>query len=466
MFQQRISFPFTLLITIIFFASCKKDIKQDIANNVAPTESPASPASSVTIAQLNQAAYLKAQDYYLWNTQLPATFTGAAFADPAAVMTDLRQYSTEAGFNGPVDRWSFAMKKAEWNQISGGMSTVSSTTANAGDFGITVFFRADGDLRVRMVEPYSPAGAAGIHRGWRILSINGNSTMTITNATFIINNVYYNLTSLFSFQKPDGSIVDITMNAGHYVQKPLYLDTVYNTAVGKAGYMVYNSFLGDIDHSRAEYARVFNKFSQVGISNLIVDLRYNGGGYVDLQANLANYIINSTANGNTMMNQIYNNNHSQENSTTRFQKAGSLNLNKVYFIVSNSTASASELLINNLKPYLDVRLIGPSHTHGKPVGFFPIEDGDWFVFPVSFRTTNRNGEGNYYAGFTPNALVADGLDKDWGDPTESGLSSALQNISSGSFRNRSESSYYESPALAAGNAILDKPMVEVMIDKK
>ena len=101
-----------------------------------------------------------------------------------------------------------------------------------------------------------------------------------------------------------------------------------------------------------------------------------------------------------MMSQIYNSNHSGENSTNHFQKAGSVSLSKVYFIISSSTASASELLINNLKPYMDVRLIGPSKTHGKPVGFFPIENGEWYVFPVSFRTVNKNGEGNYYNGFT------------------------------------------------------------------
>jgi carboxyl-terminal processing protease len=111
-----------------------------------------------------------------------------------------------------------------------------------------------------------------------------------------------------------------------------------------------------------------------------------------------------------------------------------VNLNRVFFIVSNSTASASELLINNLKPYLDVKLVGPSNTYGKPVGFFPIPVGDWYVFPVSFRTTNKNGEGNYFNGLTVDSKVADGLDKDWGDVNEACLASALKYISSGSFR--------------------------------
>lgn len=88
----------------------------------APASAPANapgPAAGATTAQLNQTAFLQSKDYYLCNTQLPATYDGAAFADSAAVMTDIRKYSTEAGFSGAVDLWSFAMKKAEWNQISG-----------------------------------------------------------------------------------------------------------------------------------------------------------------------------------------------------------------------------------------------------------------------------------------------------------------------------------------------------------
>ena len=115
---------------------------------------------------------------------------------------------------------------------------------------------------------------------------------------------------------------------------------------------------------------------------------------------------------------------------------------------------------------MDVRLIGPSRTHGKPVGFFPIENGEWYVFPVSFRTINKNGEGNYYNGFTPNAFVADGLDKEWGDVTESGLASALRNISSGAYRGVSKNSYNELPQVANGNVALDKNSLRFMIDKK
>ena len=467
MFKQRNHFTLISVLILLTFASCKKEGKDlMVAPPSSPTTTnPGAPATSSAL-QFNQVAFQKSQDYYLWNTQLPATLNFGSYTDPVGVMTAIRQYSTEAGFSAPVDRWSFAMKKTEWDQLSGGLGSLFSSTSTEGDFGITVFFRAENDLRVRLVEPNSPGGAAGIHRGWRITKINGNTDITTANATFIIDNIYKSTTASVTFVKPDGTSVDISLNAAHYQKKSVYMDTVYNTISGKAGYLVYNSFLGNIGASAAEYSRVFSKFAAAGITDLIVDLRYNGGGYVDLQSQLANYIINNSANGGLMMKQIYNSNHAAENSTTFFNKSGSVNLSKVYFIVSRSTASASELLINNLKPYMDVRLIGSANTHGKPVGYFPIENGEWYVFPVSFKTVNKNNEGNYYAGFAPNAVIADGLDKDWGDVTESSLASALKNISTGNFSSGTQNIYAEPDDVVRGNTALDATMLRITIGKR
>src|SRR5688500_3819420 len=82
---------------------------------------------------------------------------------------------------------------------------------------------------------------------------------------------------------------------------------------------------------------------------------------------------------------------------------------------------------------MNVQLIGPSRTHGKPVGFFPIPVDDWYIFPVSFKTVNKNGEGNYFDGIALNEQVGDGLDKDWGDVNESCLAAALGFINTGSY---------------------------------
>jgi C-terminal processing protease CtpA/Prc len=345
-------------------------------------------------------------------------------------------------------------------------STFSGASGTEGDFGITVFFRVEGDLRVRLVEPNSPAGRLGIKRGWRITQINGNSNITTTNANFIVDNIYSSTTTTVTFLKPNGSQETLTLNAGRYAEKPVYLDTVYTIDNKKIGYLVYNSFLGNQTEIQNQFAGVFSRFASQGVTEVVVDLRYNGGGYVDLQSKLANYLVKPSANGQLMMKQVYNAQNTQNNRTTNFQKLGSLNLDDVYFIVGRGTASASELLINNLKPYMNVNLIG-SNTHGKPVGYFPISVGDWYIFPVSFRTTNKNNEGSYFSGFPVNSPVADGLDKDWGDITETSLASAIKHITTGSYiRGSSDKDYIEPAQVAAGNERLEATMLKLTVDTK
>jgi carboxyl-terminal processing protease len=134
-----------------------------------------------------------------------------------------------------------------------------------------------------------------------------------------------------------------------------------------------------------------------------------------------------------MLTEEFNDKYAAYDMTENYHKKGSLNVSRLFFIVSQNTASASELLINSLRPYVDVQLIGPTHTHGKPVGFYPIPVYDWYIFPVSFRTVNKNGEGNYFNGLNLTYQVTDGLDKEWGDVNEACLSSALHFISSGNY---------------------------------
>jgi hypothetical protein len=126
--------------------------------------------------------------------------------------------------------------------------------------------------------------------------------------------------------------------------------------------------------------------------------------------------------------------------------------------VSSNTASASELLINNMRPYMSVRVVGPSASYGKPVGYFPIPVGDWYVFPVSLRTTNANNEGNYFNGFVPEKVTADGIDKDWGDRAEASFASVLNFISTGTFgyiRPSINLSSAENAAIGRTNATLE-----------
>lgn len=411
--QMKFEWLLPVLASIVLVSSCKKE------------DTVASDLQQAAVAdKIKDTVLLYSRDIYLWSSQIPSSFNPRTYENPDKVMTAIRTYSHEPGFTQPVDRWSFAIKQTEWDNISSGVTK---------DFGLNVFFYADGDLRVKSVEKQSPAAKAGIRRGWRITKLNGNSNITNSNSAFIVEQVFNSNSTSFTFLKPDGSTADIQLNAATYQEDPIFLDTVYTIGAKKTGYLVFNSFLGDTSKIYSDFQRIFNRFSQESVSDVIVDLRYNGGGYVSVQSKLANYLVPAAGNGALMMKQEYNNDNKQYNSSTFFSKLGSLNPGRIFFIVSNNTASASELLINNLKPYLDVKLVGPSNTYGKPVGYFPIPVSDWYIFPVSFRTTNKNGQGSYFDGIPLDKQIGDGLNKDWGDKDESALASILKYVDSGSF---------------------------------
>lgn len=444
-----------VLLCIITLASLQACKKEDLKNNLTPANP--TPSTPVAVDQLRDTALAYSKDIYLWYGQIPGSFNAKSYTDLDKVMTAIRQYSTEPGFSQPVDRWSFAIKQTEWDNISSGI---------AGDFGINVFFMVPGDLRVRSVEKESPAGKAGIRRGWRITKIAGSTDITSSNSDFLVEKIYNSNSTSFTFQKPDNTTADIVLASATYLENPIFIDTIYSVSNKKIGYLSYNSFLGDTTKTYSEFQRIFNRFASQNVNDVVIDLRYNGGGYVTVQSKLANYLVNSSANGGIMMKQQYNDKYTQYNETSFFKKLGTLNLNRVFFIVSNNTASASELLINNLKPYMDVKLLGPSKTYGKPVGYFNIPVGnEWYIFPVSFRTTNKNGEGSYFNGLALDAQVADGLDKDWGDLNESALAAAVKYITTGSARLATEAPYIENAEVKNANSILAQPSFKGTVDK-
>lgn len=389
-----------------------------------------------------------AREIYLWYDQIPASFNARNYSNPDAIMRAIRAYSKETGFATPVDRWSFAETKAAWDDVSGGV---------AKDYGLNAFFYTMNDLRVRLVEPNSPAGLAGIKRGWRFTKVNNITDITTARASDLEKAIYQSTTVNITFLKPDGASVDITLNTAAYNSKPLYLDSVYTVGAKKVGYMVYNSFLGNKEETLNGYQRIINRFTAANVDDVVIDLRYNGGGYVDLQQTLANYLVPTAGNGSVMMKTQYNNKYSRFNETTNYEKKGTLNLSRIFFIVSNNTASASELLINNLKPYIsNVYILGPSKSYGKPVGYGPIEVGNYYIFPVSFRSVNKNNEGNYFDGFALSNQVLDGLTKELGDVDELCLASALKYINTGSFRVRTiEEPFTEVPQVINANKQLD-----------
>src|SRR5438309_72470 len=121
-------------IALMLLSSCKKS---DVSQAVTPASSDSTKASTEKDSTL-----FYSRDIYLWYNQIPSTFNAQSYADPSAIMTAIRQYSTEPGFTQPVDRWSFAMNQQDWDNLSSGVSA---------DFGLSVFFLKEGDLRVKAV---------------------------------------------------------------------------------------------------------------------------------------------------------------------------------------------------------------------------------------------------------------------------------------------------------------------------
>jgi len=443
-------FLLMLVLVLSIFISCQKTVDAP-APPVTPPVTP--PVVSVDDI-VKDSALFYAREIYLWYNQIPASFNPRTYADPDAIMKAIRPYSIEPGYTKPVDRWSFAITKAEWNNVTSGI---------AGDFGIDIFFfnspSVTTDLRVKSVERESPAGKAGVRRGWRITKINGSTNIDAaieTSLNAVIAAVLNSASTSFTFLKPDGTSVDITLNAASYKTHPVMVDSVYSISSKKIGYLVFDAFIGDTTEIKNELDRVFNRFATEGVNEAIIDLRYNGGGYGFLAERMSDYLAPSSVSGTLMMTTKHNDKYSSWNTSRNFTKRGSVNLSRVIFIVSRGTASASEVLINNLIPVMDVKLIGRDNTHGKPVGFYGFPAGIWYVFPVATKNVNKNGDANYFNGFTPHAIVADGLDKNWGDVTETSLASAIKFITTGAFRLQADPVYRELPQITTANAKLDE----------
>lgn len=439
-FMKNISFLVVLIFSLLI-QSCKKNdtIKPD---------------SATKLNLLRDSIYLYTKEVYLWHEVIPSydifnprQYIGSTELEAAQnEMAAIRALQPQDSKHG----YSFVTTQEESDAIQ---------TGEDKDYGFFVkSFSVDKTLPndsifwfVEYVYKNSPAGSAGIQRGWYISKIN-STNIDYSNASIgILNDVFFGSTTsaTFTFTKPDGSAVDINLAKNGFTANSVLYSNVITSGVNKIGYVVFNQFFGDI--SKTELANVFNDFTSKGITDLIVDLRYNHGGSTSTQETFADLIAPFSANTQTMYTYIFNDSLTAGNfpllrrkagftnvsftpsiNTVKYQKNGSLNLSRVFFIVTGETASASELLINNLRPYIDVKLIGDT-TFGKPVGFFPISIFDYAIYPISFKTVNSVGTAEYYDGFAPDKVTSDGVNKNWGDLTEPSLAAALHYISTGTF---------------------------------
>jgi carboxyl-terminal processing protease len=393
-----------VLMGVLFLASCKKSA-------IDPTAA----ATTATTADIRDSLYLYMKDVYLWYDKIPGTFNTRAYTDPQVEMDTLVKVQ-------PLDRWSFVEKAATFNSYFANGQT--------GDFGFWIKYDLNNNLRVRYVYGQSPAGLAGVERGWILTTLNGQSVQSMT-STAIVDAFYTATSTTFGFQKPDGTATTKALTVMNYnLNTVLYANTL-PVQDKKVGYLVFNSFTGT--PSQNELKTAFTNFESAGITELVVDLRYNGGGDVSTQEYLANLIAPTKVGSSAPMYSLFHNAKlASWNKIVNFSKSNGLNLSRVFFITTSGSASASELLINNLKPYMDVKVIGKP-THGKPVGMYGFTVMDYVLAPIAFRTVNAQNVGDYYSGLPVDASVNDGLDKNWGDPQELCLAAAIKYIQVGSF---------------------------------
>ncbi len=431
----------------MLFSACKKELDEPV---VTPPSTPVSAVSETDL--LKDSVYLYSKEIYLWDDLLPSydqfnprQYRGASQLETGSnVMKALKKFQ-------PLDRFSFVTSKSASEGLQSGAEA---------DMGF--FVKAASADKVEPIDSVhwyvsyvydkSAAGLAGVQRGWYINKIN-NSTISYNQASItVLNDVFFGSSNAatFEFVKPDGSTVSSNLNKSDFVKNSVLHKSVIETSGKKVGYLVFNQFLGE--PSRVELRNAFSSFKSSGVNELVLDLRYNPGGSTQTQDELANLVAPASANNQVMYKYIFNkklqagtfpllqkkngysnSSFSENNNTQKFSSTGGLGLTRVFIIVSKSSASASELLINNLKPYMDVKLIGDT-TYGKPVGFFPVNIADFALYPISFKTVNSVGNADYYSGFAPDKSSPDGVTYNWGERAEPSLASALRFIQSGAFR--------------------------------
>lgn len=360
---------------------------------------------------VNNELYSLMNEYYLWYDQMPEVNPND-FASPVELMDALRV--------NPPDKWSYVTTRTE-------LEAYYNQGAYVG-FGFGSGFNSDGELFLSFVFKNSPLYAQGINRGWQIISIDGQ-TPTPENYSSLIGPSEAGVSKTFVFKSPEGTTQEHTFTKAALSMNTVLMDTVYTFDTKKIGYFVLESF---ISSTRDELTSVFADFKSKGVSELIVDLRYNGGGQVDVSNYLANLIGGSVAYGYIYSKSYHNDKLSWQNSYTTFNtETNSLTLSKVTFITTQNSASASELLINGLKPFLEVTLVGEK-THGKPVGMyvFTFNDPsiDWAFVPICFTMRNANNEGDYYDGIPVNISAVDDIALPFGNVNEASLNAALLNL--------------------------------------
>ena len=392
-------------------------------------------------------------DLYLWYDEIvdrdPALHSTPAYFDL------LRTFEKTPSGNDK-DRFHFTYPTAEWEALSR-----SGISVGYGARIVLLSRRPPREAVVAYVEPASPASQASLARGARILEIDGvdlinggtQADVDTLNAGLFPSEEGESHEFVIQDLRADEPRT-VTMRATEVASDPVQHVQVLETGQGPVGYMLFNDFIATAER---ELIHAINELSAAGITDLVLDLRYNGGGFLDIASELGFMIAGpSAAQGRTFEVIEFNDKHRQFNPVTgrllepvpfhdtslgfsapANEPLPSLNLPRVFVLTGGGTCSASESVMNSLRG-IDVEVVQVGNaTCGKPYGFYATGNCGTTYFTIQFRGVNDKGFGDYADGFFPSdaprpdgaalpgCAVADDFDHRFGDPNEARLAAAL-----------------------------------------
>lgn len=353
-------------------------------------------------------------DLYLWYDQVPAV-DPLRYDSPAAYLEAVRAR--------PRDTFSYIAPRASEEAYFSDSQFVG--------FGFSLGFTG-ARLTIFQVFPGSPAAGAGLVRGDVIAAIGGVPVLQLYFAGELEQ-------ALGAAEVGAGAVFDLLPAAGEPRQVSLVkqlvtiptVTAVRGVEVGdrRVGYVFFRNF---VEPSVSALDAAFAELRSVGVNELVLDLRYNGGGLVSVAQHLASLIGGTTTAGQVFGQYEHNSRYTSYNRRILFEDtpAQALSLTRLVVITSRSSASASEQVINALRPFMPVVIIG-ERTYGKPVGQYAIPFCDKVLAPVSFSLKNAAGGGDFFDGLAPDCAAADDLGHELGEPQEASLREALAYIASG-----------------------------------
>jgi carboxyl-terminal processing protease len=373
---------------------------------------------------------------YLWFNEIPSNFYMADFTNTLDYFDKLKTPAITASGKAK-DQFHFTYTTAEWNALS--------SAGQETGYGVTWAANSSTVPRtwiVAIVEPNSPAAAAGLQRGDMLATVDNvdfvNTRGDAAAATFNAGLYPERSGETHRFGIKRGSTAfDVTLAAAVVSSDSVKNAKVIDTAAGKVGYLTFNDFNAVAEKQLID---AFTLFQGQGVSDLVIDMRYNGGGLLGIASELGYMVAGPASANQTFERLIYNSKtapdapftfatkaygYSAPNSARNGQALPYLGLKHVTVLTTADTCSASESVINGLRGIdVQVDIIGGG-TCGKPYGFTPVDNCGTTYFSIEFQGVNAKNFGDYADGFAPTCTVADDFAHAQGDTSEGLLAAAL-----------------------------------------